>query len=71
MDLHAKELREEFWRNDAMNGFPIGKPYKEIEFLSESTEKQGRELRNVQLRDILDYTRKNCPFYSYLSGVSA
>lgn len=70
MDLLAKELREEFWRNDALNGFPIGKPYKEIEFLSESTEKQGRELRNAQLRDILDYARNNCPFYSGLSGVS-
>lgn len=41
MDLHAKKLREEFWRNNALNGFPIGKPYKEIEFLFEFTDKQG------------------------------
>lgn len=52
MDLHAKQLREEFWRNDALKGSPIGKPYKEIEFLSESSEEAGRDIRIEQVNEI-------------------
>lgn len=68
MDLHAKQLREEFWRNDALKGSPIGKPYKEIEFLSESSEEAGRDIRNKKLQDILDYTVKYSPYYKSLRG---
>lgn len=52
IDLHAKQLRDEFWANDALNGSPIGKPYKEIEFLSESSYDEGLEIR-----------QKNCQKY--------
>ncbi len=63
MDLHAKQLREEFWKNDASKGSPIGKPYKEIAFLSESSESEGHELRYSQLHNMLLFAKTNCPFY--------
>ncbi|MBQ8021049.1 MAG: hypothetical protein IJ263_11710, partial [Paludibacteraceae bacterium] len=63
IDLHAKQLRDEFWANDALNGSPIGKPYKEIEFLSESSYEEGLEIRQKKLKEILSYARKFCPFY--------
>lgn len=68
MDLHAKQLREEFWRNDSLAGSPIGKPYREIEFLSESSEEAGRDIRNKKLQDILDYAVKYSPYYQSLMG---
>jgi phenylacetate-coenzyme A ligase PaaK-like adenylate-forming protein len=70
MDLHAKQLREEFWKNDALNGSPIGKPYKEIEFLSESSKEDGQEIRDRKLREMLLYAKTNCPFYKsfFLGG---
>ena len=71
MDLHAKQLREEFWRNDALKGSPIGKPYKEIEFLSESSEEAGREVCNKKLQDMLNYAVAHCPYYqSFRGGIS-
>lgn len=63
MDLHAKQLREEFWRKDALEGSPIGKPFREIEFLSESSKEEGLKIRKEKLRHILDYAIINCPFY--------
>ena len=64
MDLHAKELREQFWKTDALNGSPIGTPYKEIEFLSESSKNDGERVRRDKLHHILEYAINNCPFYS-------
>lgn len=63
MDLHAQYLREQFWKNDFLNGSPIGKPYKEIEFISEHSEEEGRELRYGKLSDMLAYATHNCKFY--------
>ena len=68
MNLHAKQLREEFWRNDSLVGSPIGKPYREIEFLSESSEEAGRDIRNKKLLAILDYAVKYSPYYHSLMG---
>lgn len=65
MDLHAKQLREEFWANDALNGSPIGTPYNEIKFLNEHTEEEGREIRQSKLHEILDYAQNNCNYYKY------
>lgn len=31
---NAQYLREKFWENDALKGSPIGKPYKEIEYVT-------------------------------------
>lgn len=64
MDLHAKELREQFWKTDALNGSPIGTPYKEIEFLSESSKNDGERVRRDKLHHILEYAINNCPFYT-------
>lgn len=70
MDLHARQLREEFWKNDALNGSPIGKPYKEIEFLSESSYEEGLEIRRKKLFEMLAYAREHCPFYKGMSDTS-
>mgnify|MGYP003292675428 FL=1 len=70
MDLHAKQLRDEFWANDARNGSPIGKPYKEISFLSESSYDDGLEIRQRKLSEILSYARKYCAFYKDMSESS-
>ena len=68
MNLHAKQLREEFWKNDALKGSPIGKPYKEIEFLAESSKEEGQEIRDRKLHEMLLYAKTNCPFYNSLGG---
>ncbi len=67
MDLHAKQLRDEFWKNDALNGSPIGKPYREIEFISEHSEKEGRCIRERKLYDMLEYARINSPYYQKIT----
>lgn len=64
IDLKAQQLRDEFWRTDALNGSPIGKPYKEIQFLSESSKEEGDRIRREKLHHILEYAINNCPFYS-------
>lgn len=71
IDLHAKQLRDEFWANDALNGSPIGKPYKEIEFLSESSYDEGLEIRQKKLSEILSYARMYCPFYNGMKDTFA
>lgn len=63
MDLHAKHLREEFWKNDTLNGSPIGTPYNEIKFVSEHNEEEGRQIRNNKLQEILKFAQKHCAFY--------
>ena len=64
IDLKAQQLRDEFWRTDALNCSPIGKPYKEIMFLSEASKEEGDRMRRDKLHQILEYAINNCPFYS-------
>lgn len=52
MNLHAQYLKNQFWKDDMLNGSPIGKPYQEIKFLSEHSEEEGRDLRYGKLYDM-------------------
>lgn len=63
MDLHAKQLRDNFWKKDALEGSPIGIPFREIKYLSESSKEEGDQIRKDKLFHILDYAINNCPFY--------
>ena len=63
MNIYALYLRNKFWIKDFFNGSPIGKPYKEIKFLSEQSYEKGRAIREKKLQDILSYARTYCKFY--------
>lgn len=64
MDPNAQHLREKFWAEDAQKGSPIGKPYKEIEFLAEHTQEEGRALREEKLNRIIEHAKKHSAFYA-------
>mgnify|MGYP005883626283 CR=1 FL=1 len=63
MDINALFLRKKFWFYDFIFGSPIGKPYKEIEYISEHSCIEGQVIREQKLKDILNFAIKNCPFY--------
>lgn len=65
---NAQYLREKFWENDALKGSPIGKPYKEIEYLTEHTKEEGAALRREKLNLILEHARKHCKFYANIKS---
>lgn len=68
MDLHAKELRDRFWKKDELNGSPIGRPYREIEYISEHSIEEGQTIRNKKLNDLLTFATSNCPFFNKMKG---
>lgn len=57
IDLRAKQLRENFYKNDILNVSPIGKLLKEIEYLSEHSAREGRYIRETKLYGILEYAQ--------------
>ena len=63
MDIHAIYLRRKFWIDDYLSGSPIGKPYREIKFISEHLKSECDVLRERKLHEILAYAKKNCSFY--------
>ena len=68
METKAEYLRRKFWEEDEQNGSPIGKPYKEIEFLLSHSMKDGWSIRKKKLYELLDYSRGNTKFYSNYKG---
>lgn len=68
METRAEYLRRVFWEEDKKNGSPIGKPYKEVEFILTHTMEEGWPMRRQKLRDLLDYARKETSFYSSYVG---
>lgn len=68
MDLNALYLRRKFWLDDFFKGSPIGKPYKEIEFLSEHTMSDCQEIRDRKLKDILTFACKNSAFFKDIAS---
>lgn len=68
METRAEYLRRTFWEEDERQGSPIGKPYKEVEFILTHTMDEGWAMRRQKLHDLLDYARKNTRFYSKFEG---
>lgn len=68
METRAEYLRRKFWEEDEKNGSPIGKPYKEVEFIFTHSMEECWPLRKQKLHDLLDYSRKNSKFYSKFDG---
>lgn len=67
MNMNAFFLRSKFWIKDYFKGSPIGKPYREIKFLSEHSAEEGRPLREKKLQELLSYARTHCKFYEKIS----
>lgn len=68
METRAEYLRRRFWEEDEKNGSPIGKPYREVEFILSHSMEEGWPLRRQKLHDLLDYSRNNSLFYSKYNG---
>ena len=68
MNTRAEYLRRKFWEEDERNGSPIGKPYREVEFILSHTMEEGWPIRKQKLQDLLDYARTNTLFYSKFDG---
>ena len=68
MDIHALYLRNKFWLDDYIKGMPIGKPYKEIKYISEHQKKESDGIRERKLHAILNYARTNCSFYKGITS---
>ena len=68
MDARAEYLRRKFWEEDRLKGSPIGKPYKEVEFLLTHSMEDGWPMRKQKLHSLLDYARENTQFYSKFDG---
>lgn len=68
METRAEYLRRKFWEEDEKSGSPIGKPYKEVEYIFTHSMEEGWPLRKQKLHDLLDYSRKNSKFYSEFEG---
>lgn len=70
MDLVAIYKRYKFWITDYLHGSPIGKPYKEIKWLSEHSEKEGRNLRMEKLSQLLKFAQNNTEFYKKYNSLN-
>lgn len=71
MDFNALYLRNRFWINDFLIGSPIGKPYREIKFISEHNRTGGgNSLIESKLHSILNYARQHCQFYKDIASDS-
>jgi phenylacetate-CoA ligase len=68
METRAEYLRRKFWEEDEKNGSPIGKPYKEVEYILTHSMQEGWPLRKQKLHDLLDYARQHSSFYSKYDG---
>lgn len=68
METRAEYLRRKFWEEDEKNGSPIGKPYKEVEYILTHSMEEGWPLRKQKLQDLLDYARQHSLFYSKYEG---
>ena len=68
MDIFATYYRTKFWITDFFKGSPIGKHYREIKRLSSKDAKQTEKYRKRILKEFLDYTTANSPFYSTFRG---
>ena len=66
MDINALYLRRKFWINDYIKGSPIGKPYKEVKYISEHSKLECDVVRDKKLYEILAYAKKYSPFYSFI-----
>lgn len=70
MSLKAFLLRSKFWYNDRRAGSPIGKQYKEIQFIAEHSYETGISLREKALRDILTYAQGHTKLYASFSSLN-
>ena len=68
MDINAFLLRQSFWIKDRLHHSPIGKPYREIKFLSESSYEKGLPLRSKKLKELLQFARENTTFYGNIQS---
>ena len=68
METRAEYLRRIFWEEDKSNGSPIGKAYKEVDFILSHSIEDGWPLRKRKLHDLLDYSRESSLFYSKYDG---
>lgn len=68
MDVRAEYLRNKFWKEDECKGSPIGKPYKEVEFIQTHTLEAAWPLRKRKLHELLDFARDNTLFYKEYDG---
>ena len=68
MDFHAIYLRNKFWLTDYLKGSPIGRPYREVEFLQEHSYDEGKPIREAALHRLIDYARRHTSFYKNVKG---
>ena len=63
MDFHAFYLRNKFWLNDFLNGSPIGKHYRDIQYLSEHSVNDVASIRDKKLANLLSFAHTYSSFY--------
>lgn len=63
MNFESFFLRTFFWMNDFFHGSPIGKPYKNIKRIMETSECEGRLLVNAALELILKHAQEYSFYY--------
>lgn len=68
MNINAFLLRQSFWIKDYFHHSPIGKPYREIKFLSETSYEKGLSIRYRKLKELLQFARKNTVFYKEIQS---
>lgn len=70
MSLKAFYLRNKFWLNDRRAGSPVGKQYKEIQFIAEHSYEEGLPLRENALHELLSYAQSHTQFYSSYNTIN-
>lgn len=68
MNIKSSFLRFKFWIKDLINGSPIGKPYKDIKYISEHTYNECQVLREKRLNNILSFAKKYSQFYKSINS---
>ena len=67
MDLKALYLRKKFWINDFFHGGKMWSAFKEINYINNNIV-EGEKIRQSHLQDILNFAKKNVPFYKNIKG---
>lgn len=69
MDFHALYLRYRFWIKDYLHGSPIGKPYKDIKYISEHNIQISRKIKKAKLEQLLLHAQKHTQFYKNMNSL--
>lgn len=70
MSLKAFYLRNKFWYNDRRAGSPIGKQYKEIQYIAEHSYEEGLPFRKKALHELLSYAPSHTQFYASYNSMN-